>query len=272
VAPDELPRDIIELTERSTGRARDKIVQLRAKAELERERRKALRRNMSSREELQNSKDDERNRSMQHNRVRQLIERDTFYGQAMKETYRWDYEIFTREQILALQRAKEALVQETIGFHVPPAVVRVFLHHYRWDPQALIRRYRLLTASSSDVTPASPVRHANHHRPHTIGAGSNVEAASDCRSDEPDYGKGVALLYAEVGLPYEDESHTGCTAATLSDDEAHVRAMAALPASAACGISHDGRVHHPRHDRSVVRYASHHPRTALELSLSLSFG
>jgi hypothetical protein len=57
-----------------------------------------------SREALIKSKEDELSRSVQHRRVKQTIERDTFYGQAMKDTFKWDYDVFNMEQVLSLQK------------------------------------------------------------------------------------------------------------------------------------------------------------------------
>ncbi|ELR21453.1 RWD domain containing protein, partial [Acanthamoeba castellanii str. Neff] len=204
------------------AQARAKLQQLKAKAERERERRKAVRSKLGlgsgSREALLKSKEDELTRSMQQRRVRHMIEKDTFYGQAMKEIYKWDYDIFNMEQVLSLQKAKEAKVQEVMGPQVPAAVVRVLLHHARWDADALIRRYRLLTDGAS---PASPAR------------------AAGCEGDlgdESERGKGIQQLYAEVGLPFVER---GKHESAGDEEEVHFHLMASIPAKASCGICMD---------------------------------
>jgi len=96
-----------------TAQARAKLQQLKVKAERERERRKAVRSKLGlgsgSREALLKSKEDELTRSMQQRRVRNMIEKDTFYGQAMKEIYKWDYDVFNMEQVLSLQKVLSLL-------------------------------------------------------------------------------------------------------------------------------------------------------------------
>jgi hypothetical protein len=104
-----------------------------------------------------------------------------------------------------------------MGSQVPAAVVRVLLHHARWDADALIRRYRLLTDGAS---PASPAR---SRREGELG-------------DESELGKGIQQLYAEVGLPFVER---GKHESAGDEEEVHFRLMASIPATASCGICMD---------------------------------
>jgi hypothetical protein len=119
-------------------------------------------------------------------------------------------------------------VQEVMGPGVPAAVVRVMLHHHRWDDGALIRRYRLLTGPAPRAgTPKDNSRRS----PQPVDRNAKNESEDDGADEEADRGKGIESLYAQVGLPLVRK-------ATSEDeeDEAHVRLMASILTTASCGI------------------------------------
>ena len=202
-------------------------------------------------EERENYRNEQLKRSLESRKNRNLSAQVSAEDSLLKKLFHWDYQTLSFDDVLFEQREKLKKVEHIFNdelqralpsnkggtkgddasfndegvVKIPESVLRVMLHHYKWDDNKLIERFYLLlgkkmkkVAATAPVSESKQARKRRKRRNKQKEEEALAAAALGIKPKEPeeshtkeedaskkDEGAGVEKLFEEVGVPMVKE-------------------------------------------------------------------